>query len=223
MRTLFFDIDGTLLITHRAGSGALQQAISLEFQVEKVNMEVVFGGATDRYLLSELLRLNGLTDNEETRGRLRRRYSRLLPTVLKETGGTVLPGVNSLLAELSRFPIVKSAVMTGNFAETGRMKLDHFGLGTHFCWVSGGDLDADRDDLARRTADQWSLMHGKDAVADMIVIGDTPKDVRCARAMGAQSLAVCTGGFTRDELTAAGATWVVDDLEHPSALEVLIP
>lgn len=221
MRTLFFDIDGTLLITHQAGSEALKQAIEAEFQISDVSMDVTFGGSTDRYLIAELLRVNGLPIDDKSQGLLRKRYSELLPRVLHANGGTLLPGVTSLLNQLADIPSVRSAVMTGNYPETGRMKLDHFELTSHFAWVSGGDLDVERNDLARRTAQQLARMHGAAAVSDVIVIGDTVKDVSCAHAIGAKCLAVCTGSSAKDELHDAGANWVVDDLTNPETMSIL--
>lgn len=225
MRTLFFDIDGTLLITHSAGSGALRQAIAAEFGAEfgidEVCMDVSFGGSTDRYLVTELLRLNGLPTDTATQGRLRRRYASMLRGVLAQQGGIVLPGVADLVERLSAVKTLRSAVMTGNFPETGRIKLEHFQLDRYFAWVTGGDLDAHRDDLARRAAEHLERMHGAEATEDVIVIGDTPKDVRCAAAIGASCLAVCTGGHGREELSDAGAKWVVDDLSAPETFDIL--
>lgn len=222
MRTLFFDIDGTLLITQRAGSGALVQAMLDEFGVQDVPVEQIqFGGRTDRDLVQEFLRCVGIEPTPENQGRLRRRYSVTLRHHLDPAGGEVLPGVFDLLETLVDVPHVSLAVMTGNFPETARMKLETFKLIRFFPWVVGGDLDAVRCDMARRAADQLVRKHGQSAREDMIVIGDTPNDVRCAHSMGATCLAVCTGTANRAELESAGADFIVNDLTENEALDFL--
>ena len=92
MRTLFFDIDGTLLITHRAGSGALEKAIGAEFDLPVIDMDINFGGSTDRYLVGEILKRNGLPTDDETQGRVRRRYASMLQGVLHKKGGERFAG-----------------------------------------------------------------------------------------------------------------------------------
>ncbi|MEM6469451.1 MAG: HAD family hydrolase, partial [Planctomycetota bacterium] len=88
MRTLFFDIDGTLLVTRNAGSNALKTAMEREFGLESFSMESVrFGGRTDRDLVGEILQKAQIEDCEENRGRLRRRYAQTLRTDLQEVEG----------------------------------------------------------------------------------------------------------------------------------------
>ena len=222
MRTLFFDIDGTLLITQSAGSGALVQAMRVEFGVTDVPVDgIQFGGRTDRDLVREFLHTVGIEPSPENQGRLRRRYSVTLRGLLPNVSGQVLPGVLDLLQALSTLPNLSLSVMTGNFPETARLKLEAFRLIDFFPWVVGGDLDAVRCDMARRAADQLVRRRGEAARNDMIVIGDTPNDVRCAHTIGAKCLAVCTGTASRDELEVAGADRIVDDLTDRSALEYL--
>jgi phosphoglycolate phosphatase len=222
MRTLFFDIDGTLLVTDRAGGGALALAMRDEFGIDDFPLDrVKFGGRTDRDLVREFLTVAGLEATAENQGRLRRRYAGALRAVLNEVGGEVLPGVQELLQALSVAPDVFLAVMTGNFPETARMKLETYRLVDFFSWVVGGDLDVIRCDMARRAADQLVRRHGEAARQDMIVIGDTPHDVRCAHSIGARCLAVCTGSASRRELEIAGADRIVEDLADADALGFL--
>ena len=102
--------------------------------------------------------------------------------------------------------------MTGNFRDTATQKLDHFGLTDYFDNIFGGDYDADRRHLARRTALFLRGVHG-DAPSDgTIVIGDTPADIICGLEISASVLAVCTGNFERGSLQSAGAHAVYTDL-----------
>lgn len=223
MRTLFFDIDGTLLVTENAGSGALIRAIEAEFGVVDFSIgQIRFGGRTDRDLVREILVSANVEPSPENQGRLRRRYCWALREDLRTVRGQVLPGVVELLRELASLRQVALAVMTGNFPETARMKLETFKLIDFFPWVIGGDLDAVRCDMARRAADQLVRRVGAAARDDMIVIGDTPNDVKCAHSMGARCLAVCTGSASQEELQAAGADHIVSDLTAAAALEFLV-
>jgi phosphoglycolate phosphatase len=222
MRTLLFDIDGTLIVTRRAGSGALARAMQEEFGVTDAPLDRIrFGGRTDRDLVREVLEASEIEPTATNQGRLRRRYSGLLREFLRTVEGQVLPGVNELLQSLSIMPHLSLAVMTGNFPETARIKLETFRLVDFFPLVIGGDLDSVRCDLARRAADQLVRRHGDTARDDLIVIGDTPSDVRCAHTIGARCLAVCTGSATREELEVAQADHIVGDLRDASVFEYL--
>ena len=218
MRTLLFDIDGTLMLTHNGGAGALQKALQLEFSLSEANCEVSFAGRTDRDLLDELLALNGMPADELHRDRLRSRYVSILPEVLLQRGGFLLPGVVELLECLAEEPTVSVGVMTGNFAKSARHKLVHFGIDRYVQWIAGGDDDPHRDDLARRTQKSIRQRHGDSAAENLIVIGDTPADIRCGHAIGARVMAVCTGGFDQETLSKENPAWIVEDLSDTSSV-----
>lgn len=220
MRMLLFDIDGTLLITDSGGKGALERAMSDEFQLESVDADIEFAGRTDFALFTELLHRNGIEPSQQHRERLARRYSKYLPSVLEERGGEVLPGVTSLLEDVSNHNGSRCYVMTGNLAETATHKLRHFGLLHYFDGVFGGDHDSNRDDLARRTQSELTKHHGE--ARRIVVIGDTPHDVRCGHAIGAEVIAVCTGSFGRDALEAESPAAVYDDLTDSNAIKYLL-
>lgn len=222
MRTLFFDIDGTLLTTPLVGSDALAESLADEFGLKEADCDLSFAGRTDRDLIREILQRNEIEVTADTQGRLRRRYTLALRTKLASKAGHILPGVLDLLRVLSAKPGIHLAVLTGNFPETARMKLEAFDLIRFFSTIVGGDLDVSRDDMARRAMEQLVRRTGKTARKNVIVIGDTANDVRCARSIGARSLAVCTGSASHDELRAAEADHVVADLCDHSVLKFLI-
>ncbi|GAA4470465.1 HAD family hydrolase [Novipirellula rosea] len=220
MRTLLFDIDGTLLLTNRGGQGALELALQQEFDLPTATADVDYAGRTDRGILDELLILNGLQPTESNRERLQNRYISLLPQMLQQRGGTVLPGVVELLERLATDARVCVSVMTGNLVETAHHKLDHFGLRHYVRWIVGGDSDLHRDDLARRAREVIRSEAGEQACERIMVIGDTPADIRCGHAIGAAVVAVCTGGYSREMLEIEKPLLVVDDL---SDLVKLLP
>jgi len=218
MRTLLFDIDGTLLLTHGGGSAALKLAIQREFGLETARLEVDFSGRTDRSLLVEVLQQNNLPTDHEHQERLRNRYESLFPQVLAHRGGRVLPGAVELLNRLSLQTELRCYVMTGNLYVTATHKLDHFGLLHFFRGVFGGDHDAERIRLAQRTAGAIRDHAGEAATRDMVVIGDTPADIRCGHAIGAKVVAVCTGSHDRAALEAEKPLSVQDDMSDVSAI-----
>jgi phosphoglycolate phosphatase len=144
--------------------------------------------------------------------------------VLCEHGGQILPGASELLSRLAAMPDVRTYALTGNLQETATRKLQHFDLLRSVRGIFGGDLDHDRDDLARRSAEVLRKEYGPCALADAVVIGDTPADVRCGHAIGAKVVAVCTGRYDRSQLEAENPAHVEDDLSDVDRLiRLLIP
>ena len=220
MRYLLFDIDGTLLVTS-AGRAALETAIRDAFALQQPDCSVDFSGRTDRSIVSELLDKNGLLNSEENFTRLKDSYLRVFPAELEAEGARLLPGVRSLLWELTQLPSVKLVAMTGNFEQAGKEKLRFCGLHEYFTAVSGGDTDRLRDDLARRTVEALVPGHRSDAptqllnydlASDFTVIGDTPADIQCAKAIGAKAIGVCTGWYTQDQLLSESPDRIFSDL-----------
>lgn len=230
MRVLLFDIDGTLLSTAGVGNRTLALAIENEFNVHQADTNISFSGRTDRGLMSELLQRNGVTGSDQNCGRLRSAYSSLFGEQLDRQGGVVLPGVRELLHALTnrisdkesgQNPKLELAVMTGNFPETATQKLKHFELHSWFSWISGGDQHADRDDLARQTAEIIHRRHTP-TKCQAVVIGDTPADIRCGKAIGAQTVAVATGEYSEDDLSqAAPDELLIDFSDTQKVVEIL--
>ncbi len=211
MRTLLFDIDGTLLTAAGGGKQAMRMALRYEFRVADPTVALDFHGRTDTGLMLELLGMNGVEPCEENRRRFRRSFARYFPEALTKSGGRVFPGVPELLDQLSRSGDCRVAVMTGNLPETASRKLEHFQLRHYVDWIIGGDLDAERNDLAARARAHVQRRHGIEATKNLVVIGDTVADIVCGRAIGAEVVAVCTGGATREQLQAAGPDAIWND------------
>jgi phosphoglycolate phosphatase len=222
MRTLLFDIDGTLLITQGAGGDALTAVMESEFGLKDANIDLHYCGRTDRSLINQLLAQNGLPTDELHFLRLRDAYFAMFPKVLKRNGGTLLPGVVPILQRCQQDLRVRSCVMTGNCEFTAREKLKHFSLLDHFTDIFSGDHDAHRDDMARRAKRDLLDRYGQSNVHSLVVIGDTPADVQCGKAIGAETVAVCTGEFDREQLSQCSPDWIVDDLSDPELDNILL-
>ena len=214
MNVFLFDIDGTLLSSGGAGKAALEASLREEFGIE-LKTQVPYAGRTDRAIVRELLQVHGIVETPATLERLLAGYLRRLPESLRTMKGRILPGVEQLMSLMRKHDGAAVGLLTGNVRAGASVKLAHFGLEEHFAFGGFGDNHFDRDDVAREALAAVRC-HRPTALSEhMWVIGDTPLDVRCARAIGARVLAVATGFHSVHELAAAGPDLVLDDLSEP--------
>ena len=217
MIACLFDIDGTLLASGGAGKAALELAFTEEFGVA-LGVQIPYSGRTDRAIARDLLRLHDVDDTPENWQKLQAGYLARLPESLKRHNGRVLPGILALLKELQGRDDVAIGLLTGNVRAGARVKLGHFDLFEHFQFGGFGDLHFDRDDVAREAlSDAKSHLGSKLSPERIWVIGDTPLDVRCARAIGAKVAAVATGIHTHEQLRECAPDLALHDLSDPSA------
>jgi phosphoglycolate phosphatase-like HAD superfamily hydrolase len=218
MYLLLWDIDGTLLNSGGAGKAAIEGALRDEFGVRECR-RVPYSGRTDRAIGRDLFTLHELEDSAENWEKLVAAYLRRLPATLASHTGGVLPGVAGLLKELRRRGRCALGLLTGNLREGARLKLGHYGLFEHFAFGGFGDRHLDRDEVAREAlAAARGHLNGAVCLERTWVIGDTPLDVRCARAIGARVAAVGTGWHTLEELAEAKPDLLLPDLAEPGLL-----
>jgi phosphoglycolate phosphatase-like HAD superfamily hydrolase len=219
MDVCLFDIDGTLISSGGAGKAALEVALAEEFGIDKVIDKLELSGRTDRAIVRDLFAMHAIDDTPANRRRLKTAYLRHLPACLAKTGGRVLPGVAALLEALRRRGDVLVGLLTGNVRDGARLKLAHFDLFDHFTVGGYGDDHLDRDEVAREA---WGEVRRRlKGVADpsrVWVVGDTPMDVRCARAIGAKAAAVATGWHSAEELSACRPNLLFADLADATPL-----
>lgn len=214
-----FDIDGTLLLSGGAGKAALEDALAEEFGMRGTIEKLSLSGRTDRAIVTDLLRASGLEDSPENHRRLIAAYLRHLPGCLTRLRGQVLPGVVALLEALRIRENTAVGLLTGNTRAGAGIKLGHFGLAGHFAFGGYGDEHHDRDEVAREALEAVRRLLGGGLDPRRVrVIGDTPHDVRCARAIGARAVAVATGWHGREELRACAPDVLLDDLRDCAAL-----
>jgi phosphoglycolate phosphatase-like HAD superfamily hydrolase len=135
-----------------------------------------------------------------------------------------MPGARELLEALDGHDHLHLALLTGNYREAAEIKLQHFELWDFFEWGAFSDDAADRNALvpiAKHRAGIYDIP--VEAIQRVIVIGDTPHDIECARVAGAQCIAVATGGYTVEQLREYGADTVLTDLSDTQrVVELLI-
>ncbi|MGL6095014.1 MAG: HAD family hydrolase, partial [Fimbriiglobus sp.] len=219
MPILLFDIDGTLVRTGGAGKAAMETALAAEFGLTEIDDSVPYSGRTDRAIGRDLLAVHGIEPTAENQQRLHEAYLGRLPGNLRTIPGVVCPGIEPLLAKLRPRADVVLGLLTGNARRGAAAKLAHFGMWDAFAVGGFGDDHSDRDDVARAAVAAVAGYVGR-AVdpTDVWVIGDTPLDVKCARAIGAKAVAVATGWNPIAELHETGADFVLPDLSDPRLL-----
>ncbi len=161
--------------------------------------------------------------NPENFRRFFDRYVFHLEHLLGQLDGRVLPGVHAWLSALAAWtPPPMLGLLTGNIGLGARIKLGHYGLWERFETGAFGDDHEDRNQLAHIARARARARLGDELGGDQIlVIGDTPRDLECARAIGAKSLTVATGTYSLDELRALDPDWAVKTLAHISPEDVL--
>ncbi|MEX0700732.1 MAG: HAD hydrolase-like protein [Planctomycetales bacterium] len=223
MHVCLFDIDGTLLDTGGAGQAAMEAALAAEFGASRPVTGISAAGRTDRAITQDLLAFHGLPDDEAHTARLLTAYLRHLPEQLAARPGGVLPGVAEILADLAPREDVLVGLLTGNYREGARVKLAHFALEAHFRFGGYGDRHHDRCDVAREAlAELRAHYDGEIDLERVWVIGDTPADVRCGRAIGARVVAVGTGVFPLADLAASRPDHLFDSFRDPRGLLELL-
>jgi phosphoglycolate phosphatase len=218
MHVCLFDIDGTLISSGGAGKAALEMAMAAEFGVTHSIEKLQLSGRPDRAIILDIFRIYALEDKPEHWQRLTAAYLRHLPECLASHNGRILPGIAALLDEL-RSRDIPVGLLTGNIRAGAKVKLGHFGLYEHFAFGGFGDHHLDRDDIAREAlAEVKQQFNGQHSPDRIWVIGDTPLDIRCARAIGAKVVAVATGWHSMDELASHKPDLLLADLSDATEL-----
>jgi phosphoglycolate phosphatase-like HAD superfamily hydrolase len=201
MIVLFWDIDGTLLTTGKAGvpawETAVREVVGFDFELEKFRI----AGLTDFQIAVRTFEMLGVAAEEQKLRRMIARYEELLPAHLPLKKGRVLPNVREILEALKDRSDVRSYLLTGNTRGGARAKLTHYELFQYFPDGAFAEDTGARSTIAARAL-ELARRAGPVGEHGVFVIGDTPHDVECANAIGARTVAVATGGYTVDELAA---------------------
>lgn len=230
-KLVLFDIDGTLVLTGGAGIRAMNRACEELVGHPHALEGIPVAGRTDRIILSDVVIRAGHSLHDGLLEQLRDRYIDNLRVEIENPGRlqsfeslgarggvkAVMPGIRELLETLEQREDVFLGLLTGNFEAGAKIKLEHFDLWRYFRCGAFGDDAADRNELVPFAVDRArrSGLPEIDA-ADILVVGDTPHDVACARAVGAVPIGVATGGFNSDQLRDSGADIVFENLAVPA-------
>jgi phosphoglycolate phosphatase len=225
-KLVLFDIDGTLVLTGGAGLRAMNRACEELVGHSRALEGIPVAGRTDRIILADVMERLGRPLDNDLLASLRDRYVARLEEEIQHAGHgvkAVLPGVQGLLDRLATRDDVVLGLVTGNFEAGARIKLGHFDLWKYFRCGAFADDAADRNHLVPFAVDRardCGLVEGP--ANHVVVVGDTPHDVECAKVTGAVAVGVATGPFSAGDLEASGADVVFQDLRDAEAFERLL-
>jgi phosphoglycolate phosphatase len=227
-RLLLWDVDGTLVRAGDLGAAVFDLALETVLGV-RPEQRVRMSGKTDPQIVGEYLQQMGLEETPERVEAILRGIEAELAAAEAAgelaAGGAALPGVAAVLEKLAGDQRVVSTLLTGNVAPNALVKVAAFGLDHWLDLEVGayGSDDADRNLLAPIAMGRLAATYGVTLdPSDVWVIGDTPRDLDCARAAGTRCLLVGTGRFSAKELERLGADAVLEDLVDASAVIKLL-
>jgi phosphoglycolate phosphatase len=229
-RLVLWDVDGTLIRAGLIAREAFDRAVERVLGRHPGEHGVQMSGKTDPQIALEILTFAAVADDDAEAhlpailGHLEAELAGAAEELRRH--GRVLPGVPETLEALHHHPAAHSTCLTGNIEANARAKLAACGLTVWLDLEIGayGSDHAERELLVPVALDRARRLRGVEVEPDAVwVVGDTPRDLACARAAGARCLLVATGRFSRDELAGAGADVVLDDLSDVDAvLDVLV-
>lgn len=180
---------------------------------------VEIAGKTDTGIVHQILRKQNIAVTDETTAAFLDLYVEFLARELPQRNGTILPGVQELLLRLRARPQNVLALLTGNMERGAKLKLSHYGIWDFFEFGAFADDHHDRNELGPFAQRRAQEKHAIDfAAADIDVIGDTPHDIACGKAIGARTIAVTTGNFTREQLATHQPDRILDDFSEIDAV-----
>ena len=218
-----FDIDGTLIASGGAGEYSMRLAVRDQFGVENGLEGVEIAGRTDHSITETIFKKFGVELTPERATEFLDRYLGHLAVELPRKNGRLLPGIIELLDTLKTRPHVAVALLTGNLVRGAEIKLSHYGVWNYFEFGAFADDHADRNRLGPVAAERARERHGVEFPPERIfVLGDTPHDITCGRVIGAKTVAIATGGFSREQLAEHAPDFLFDDLgDVPAVLAAL--
>ena len=226
-RLLLFDIDGTLIDSNGAGGAAILDAAEEHFGIQREHFPPLqLAGSTDPAIAMDMFgHMSREHTPEEVIAFLDRYLSHLQRRLqAPDFTGYTLPGVTQLLQALRSESEAHLGLLTGNVRRGAVIKLSRHGIFEHFVDGGFGSDHHDRNQLGpvalKRMQDATGSTYHID---DVIVIGDTPKDIRCAEAFGAKCLAVATGQYSYAELSALNPWRCVESFaDVPAIVDLLL-
>lgn len=219
MTLLLFDIDGTLLIANGAGRRAVETALSEHAGTPISLADVSLSGRTDWQIIEEVLDAHGLTATEQTVKDALGAYAEAATRAVDTRTVEILPGARSLVHRLHERTDVQLGLVTGNVEPMAYAKLHAVDLDAYFPFGAFGNDHADRSDLPPLAVQRAESHTGRAfGSTRTVVIGDTAHDVTCSRSIGAVSVAVCTGRYSRDDLAPHNPDHLLDDLRDTEAV-----
>lgn len=213
MKFILFDIDGTLVSTGGAGVRALDYAFRDIVGIDHAFEGISMAGKTDLLIVKEGLAKHGLPNENGIVPKLLNAYLDHLVREMQNDARHLKPGIRRALDTLKTMPEYAIGLLTGNLEDGARIKLEAFGIYDYFLCGAFGSDNKDRNLLLPVAVERFRAKTQREiAFRNCIIVGDTPRDVACAKPYGAACIAVATGPYAADVLKQTDADIVMDDL-----------
>lgn len=218
-KVILFDIDGTLMSTGGAGTKAMQRAFEFHTFIPDAFKGIKMSGKTDPLIVKEALDKHKLNVFDHEVSIILDRYIAYLQVELQASNNRHLkPGIAEIL-ELLPDRGIHVGLLTGNIEKGAMLKLQAFDIAHHFPF---GGFSSDHEDRNRLLPIALKKLHSINGIEtspnECVVVGDTPRDVICARVHGAKALGVATGSYSCKDLLEAGADWAFQDLSNTESV-----
>ncbi|HXX40941.1 MAG TPA: HAD family hydrolase [Chthoniobacterales bacterium] len=218
-RLLLFDIDGTLIHSGGAGVYALKNALAERHGIRDNLKDIEIAGMTDSGIVLSILNKHKISATNENVTAFLDSYVHFLSLELPRRKGSLLPGVLELLKKLKARRNIVLGLLTGNVSRGAQLKLGHYGVWHFFEFGAFADDHHDRNQLGSFAQARAKEKHGREFSAGEIdIIGDTPRDIACGKALGARTIAVSTGTWSRQELAKHHPDFLIDDFSDVDRL-----
>jgi phosphoglycolate phosphatase len=215
---ILWDIDGTILHSTGAGMKAMNHAMNTVFGLSGSFDGIEFAGSTDRLIIRQIFSRFGIEYSNENFANYVDGYVTALPQTLAASNARILPGISEILGHAAEHPNVAQGLLTGNLRRGAEVKLGFHDLWGYFPIGAFADDSEIRNELGPhalvRARDHWRVEFPLERVW---IVGDTPHDVSCARALGARALAVATGTSSAADLAQHGPDAVLENLADPAS------
>jgi len=222
-RLFLFDIDGTLLTSLGAGEHSMRLAIQGRSGRDEDLVGIEIAGRTDAAIARQLFKRHSIDPTPENFAGFFDDYLYHLESQLPKKKGQLMPGILELLNKLLARDDVALGLLTGNLERGAKLKLTHYGVWHFFEFGAYADDSQDRNQLGYFASARAKLKHGVEFLPENIfVLGDTPHDIACGRVIGAKTVAIATGGCTREQLAAHHPDFLFDNLSDvPGVMSAL--
>lgn len=202
---------------------ALKLALTERHQIQDDLEDIEIAGMTDSGIVISILNKHKIPATRENVTAFLDSYVHFLSLELPRRKGKLLPGVLELLQKLKARKHIVLGLLTGNLSRGAELKLDHYGVWHFFEFGAFADDHHDRNRLGAFARARAKEKHGREFSVDEIdIIGDTPRDIACGRALGARTIAVSTGTWSREELAKHHPDFLIDDFSNVERLIVTL-
>ncbi len=209
---VLFDIDGTMLSSEGVGVRSIEETCKKMFGKPCSLDGIPIGGRLDPLIWNDVCQKHDIENSESLHNTFRVQYTGVLKKNLAEIKVKILPGVQRLVGTLAAMPKVTLGLVTGNYEETGRMKIEAAGFDSTLFTANAWGTDG----LLRKELPPYAIQQTEDN--HVILLGDTVHDVTSGQSAGCKVIAVCTGSHDRATLVASEPDLLLEDLSDVEAV-----